>query len=62
MPGEKCKWLKPGGERTDVEHWDGPIRMRDEGPVMGPEQRGQVRWLIHRATGNGMKRWKQKFA
>jgi len=39
-----------------VEHWDGPIRTSDKGFVMGPEQRGRVRWLIQHATGNGMKR------
>jgi hypothetical protein len=60
MPREKCKWLKPRGERTDVEHWGGPVRTSDEDPVMGSEQRDRVRWLIHRATGNGMKRWTQQ--
>src|SRR5450759_5973827 len=60
MPREKHKWLKPRGERTDVEHWGGPIRKSDEGPVMGPEQRDRVRWLHQRATGNGMKRCMQQ--
>ena len=44
MPREKCKWLKPRGERTDVEHWGGPVRTSDEDPVMGSEQRDRVRW------------------
>ena len=43
-----------------MEHWGGPIRTSDEDPVMGPEQRGRVRWLHQRATGNGMKRWMQQ--
>jgi hypothetical protein len=38
MPREKPKRLKPRGESTDAEHWDGPTRMSDEGPVMGLEQ------------------------
>jgi hypothetical protein len=60
MVREKHKWLKPRGERTEVEHWGGPIRKSDEGPVMGPEQRDRVRWLHQRATGNGMKRCMQQ--
>jgi hypothetical protein len=43
MSREKHKWLKPRGESTDVEHWGGPIRTSDEGPVMGLEQRDRVR-------------------
>jgi hypothetical protein len=34
---EKFKRRKPRGERTDAEHWDGPTRTSDEGPVMGLE-------------------------
>jgi hypothetical protein len=32
--GRKPKWPKPRGESTEAEHWDGPTRMSDEGPVM----------------------------
>jgi SH3-like domain-containing protein len=38
--------------RSEAEHWGGPIRTSDEGAVMGPERRGRVRWLHHRATGD----------
>jgi len=31
MLREKFKRPKPRGERTDAEHWGGPIRMSDEG-------------------------------
>ena len=44
MQRKKHKWLKPRGESTDVEYWGGSIRMSDEGPVMGLERRGRVRW------------------
>jgi RNA-directed DNA polymerase len=44
MPREKHKRRQPRGERTDAEHWGGPIRMSEEGPVMGLERRGRVRW------------------
>ena len=60
MLREKRKWLKPRGERTEVEHWGGPIGKSDEGPVMGLEQSDRVRWLHYRATGNGMKRCVQQ--
>src|SRR6266478_2797147 len=43
MSREKPKRPKPRGESTDAEHWGGPTRMSDEGPVMGLEQRGRVR-------------------
>src|ERR1700693_1165249 len=46
--GRKPKWPKPRGESTDAEHWGGPTRMSDEGPVMGLEQRGRVRRLHER--------------
>ena len=48
MSREKPKRLKPRGESTEAEHWDGPTRMSDEGPVMGLEQRSRVRRLHHR--------------
>jgi hypothetical protein len=48
MIREKLKRPKPRGESTDAEHWGGPTRMSDEGPVMGLEQRGRVRQLHHR--------------
>ena len=53
MPREKHKWLKPRGESTEAEHWGGPTRTSDEGPVMGLEQRGRVRRLHYRNN------WKQ---
>jgi RNA-directed DNA polymerase len=31
MRREKHKWMKPRGESTDAEHWDGPTCMSDEG-------------------------------
>jgi hypothetical protein len=34
MLREKLKRLKPRGESTEAEHWDGPTRMSEEGPVM----------------------------
>ena len=43
MAREKLKRGQPG-ESTEAEHWGGPIRMSDEGTVMGPEQRDRVRW------------------
>jgi hypothetical protein len=47
MLREKPKRPKPQGESTEAEHWDGPTRMSEEGPVMGLEQRGRVRWSHH---------------
>src|SRR6266853_1651221 len=35
MAREKPKRRKPRGESTEAEHWGGPIRSSDEGPVMG---------------------------
>jgi len=43
MIREKLKRLQPLGESTEAEHWGGPTRSSDEGPVMGLEQRGRVR-------------------
>ena len=43
MLREKPKRPKPRGESTEAEHWGGPTRKSDEGPVMGLEQRGRVR-------------------
>ena len=43
MLREKPKRPKPRGESTEAEHWDGPTRTSEEGPVMGLEQRGRVR-------------------
>ena len=54
MLREKLKRLKPRGESTEAEHWDGPTRMSEEGPVMGLEQRGRVRRLHERNN------WKQE--
>src|SRR3954471_10515548 len=51
---EKCERLKPRGESTNAEHWGGPTRTSDEGPVMGLEQRGRVRRLHERNN------WKQE--
>jgi len=31
MEREKHKRRRPRGEITDAEHWDGPIRISDEG-------------------------------
>lgn len=44
MPREKLKRRKPQGESTDVGDWGGPTRKSVEGPVMGSEQRGRIRW------------------
>jgi hypothetical protein len=44
MPREKHKRTTPRGESTDAGDWGGPTRKSDEGPVMGLEQRGRVRW------------------
>ena len=44
MLREKFKQPKLQGESTEAGHWGGPTRMSDEGPVMGLEQRGWVRW------------------
>jgi hypothetical protein len=54
MSREKSKRPKPRGESTDAEHWGGPTRMSNEGPVMGLEQRGRVRRLHERNN------WKQE--
>jgi hypothetical protein len=43
MLREKLKRPKLRGESTEVEHWGGPTRTSNEGPVMGLEQRGRVR-------------------
>src|SRR3954466_10074101 len=48
MTREKHKRPKPRGESTKAEHWGGPTRTSDEGPVMGLEQRGRVRRLHER--------------
>ena len=48
MIREKPKRPKPRGESTEAEQWGGPTRRSDEGPVMGPEQRGRVRRLHQR--------------
>lgn len=45
MQREKLKRAKPQGESTDAGDWGGPARMNAEDPVMGPEQRGRIRWL-----------------
>src|SRR6516225_2529816 len=34
MLREKPKRLKPRGESTEAEHWGGPARKSEEGPVM----------------------------
>ncbi|GLS36905.1 hypothetical protein GCM10010869_24960 [Mesorhizobium tianshanense] len=44
MQREKLKRAKPQGESTDAGDWGGPARMSVEGPVMGSEQRGRIRW------------------
>jgi len=54
--GRKHKRRKPRGESTEAEHWGGPIRSSEEGPVMGLEQRDRVRWLY------GRNNWKQEDA
>jgi hypothetical protein len=43
MLREKPKRLKPRGESSEAEHWGGPARKSEEGPVTGLEQRGRVR-------------------
>ena len=53
MLREKSKQPKLRGESTEAEHWDGPTRMSNEGPVMGLEQRGRVRRSQNRNN------WKQ---
>jgi hypothetical protein len=45
MTRETLKRPKPRGKSTDVDVWGGPTRTSVEGPVMGLEQRGWVRWL-----------------
>src|SRR4029077_14331945 len=42
MAREKHKRRKPRGESNEAEHWGGPIRISDEGPVMGLERRDRV--------------------
>lgn len=54
MLREKCKRRKPRGERTDAEHWDGPIRSSEESFVMGLERRDRVRSSYRRNN------WKQE--
>src|SRR6516225_11496152 len=54
MSRERLKRPKPRGESTDAEHWGGPTRTSDEGPVIGLEQRGRVRRLHERNN------WKQE--
>jgi len=44
MSREKLKRSKPRGESTEVGDWGGSPHTSDEGPVMGLEQRGRVRW------------------
>lgn len=44
MQREKLKRSNPQGESTDAGDWGGPPRMSVEGPVMGSEQRGRIRW------------------
>lgn len=44
MQREKLKRAKPQGKSTDAGDWGGLPRMSVEGPVMGPEQRGRIRW------------------
>ena len=43
MLREKHKGGKTRGERTDAVAWGGPVRISEEGPVMGLERRGRVR-------------------
>jgi len=40
MLREKSKWPKLRGESTEAEHWDGPTRRSNEGPVMGAGAKG----------------------
>jgi len=54
MQREKRKRPKPRGKSTDAEHWGGPTRTSEEGPVIGLEQRGRVRRLHERNN------WKQE--
>src|SRR6202043_3668411 len=56
MAREKHKRRKPRGESTEAEHWGGPIRISDEGPVMGLERRDRVR------RSYGRNNWKQEDA
>jgi RNA-directed DNA polymerase len=44
MPREKHKRPTPRGESTEAGDWDGSPCSSDEGPVMGLERRGRVRW------------------
>jgi hypothetical protein len=43
MLREKPKRAKTARQEYRAEHWGGPTRMSEEGPVMGLEQRGRVR-------------------
>src|SRR5271165_6264733 len=55
MAREKHKRRKPRGESTDAGDWDGSTRSSVEGPVMGLEQRGRVRWSCSaKTTGDRM--------
>jgi hypothetical protein len=56
MEREKHKRRKSRGESTEAEHWDGPIRSSDEGPVMGTERRDRVK------QSYGRNNWKQEDA
>src|SRR6202051_5204562 len=44
MPREKHKRPKQRGESTEAGDWGGSPCSSDEGPVMGLERRGRVRW------------------
>ncbi|MFI5248282.1 MAG: hypothetical protein ACHQWV_06985, partial [Nitrospirales bacterium] len=56
MAREKHKRRKSRGESTEAEHWGGPIRISNEGPVMGLERRDRVRRSYVRNN------WKQEDA
>jgi hypothetical protein len=47
MQREKPKWRKPRGESTEAGNWGGPTRKSVEGPVMGLEQRGWIKWSYY---------------
>src|SRR3981081_1741364 len=54
MAREKHKRRKPRGESTEAEHWGGPIRSSDEGPVNGAGAKGSgqvVVWSKQLETG-----------
>jgi hypothetical protein len=49
----RCKGRSTSGQIREARepkrsNWGGPTRMSDEGPVIGLEQRGRVRWLHQR--------------